>query len=62
MKDFIMNDEDFKNIEDIQRILKYLYNGKLDIEAWPNALELKTSLNKMISEHNEYMEHMKHHH
>ena len=57
-----MNDEDFKNIEDIQRILKYLDIGKLDIEAWPNALELKTSLDKMISEHNEYMEHMKHHH
>ena len=62
MKDFIMNDEDFKNIEDIQRILKYLDNGKLDIEAWPNALELKISLDKMISEHNEYMEHMKQHH
>ena len=62
MKDFIMNDEDFKNIEDIQRILKYLDIGKLDIEAWPNALELKTSLDKMINEHNEYMEHMKHHH
>ena len=57
-----MNDEDFKNIADIQRILKYLDNGKLEIEAWPNALELKTSLDKMINEHNEYMEHMKHHH
>ena len=57
-----MNDEDFKNIEDIKRILKYLDNGKLDIEAWPNALELKISLDKMIREHNEYMEHMKHHH
>ena len=57
-----MNDEDFKNITDIQRILKYLDNGKLDIEAWSNALELKTSLDKMINEHNEYMEHMKQHH
>ena len=57
--DLIMNDEDFKNIEKIQRILKYLDNGKLDLEAWPNALELKTSLDKMINEHNEYMEHMK---
>ena len=57
-----MNDEDFKNIEDIQRILKYLDNGKLDTESWPNALELKKSLDKMINEHNEYMEHMKHHH
>ena len=57
-----MNDDDFKNIEDIQRILKYLDKGKLDAEAWPNALELKKSLDKMISEHNEYKEHMKFHH
>ena len=57
-----MNDEDFKNIEKIQRILKFIDNGKLEIEAWPNALELKRSLDKMIYEHNEYMEHMKHHH
>ena len=57
-----MNDDDFKNIEDIQRILKYLDKGKLDEEAWPNALELKKSLDKMISEHNEYQEHMKRHH
>ena len=57
-----MNDEDFKNIEDIQRILKYLVNGKLNTESWSNALELKKSLDKMINEHNEYMEHMKHHH
>ena len=57
-----MNDEDFKNIEDIKRILKYLANGKLDLEAWPNSLELKISLDKMISEHNEYIEHMKDHH
>ena len=57
-----MNDEDFQNIEDIKRILKYLDNGKLDIDSWHNALELKKSLDKMISEHNEYMEHMKHHH
>ena len=57
-----MNDNDFKNIEDIKRILKYPDNGKLEIEAWTNALELKISLEKMISEHNEYMEHMKQHH
>ena len=57
-----MNDEDFQNIEDIKRILKYLDNGKLDINSWHNASELKKSLDKMISEHNEYMEHMKHHH
>ena len=57
-----MNGDDFKNIEDIQRILKYLDKGKLDEEAWPNALELKKSLDKMISEHKEYIAHMKHHH
>ena len=57
-----MNDNDFNNIEDIKRILKYLSNGKLDQTAWPNALDLKKSLDKLISEHNEYIEHMKHHH
>ena len=57
-----MNDNDFKNIEDIQRILKYLDKGKLDEEAWPNALELKGSLDRLLDEHKEYMEHMRHHH
>ena len=33
-----MTDSDFKNIEDIQRILKYLDQGKLDASAWPNVL------------------------
>ena len=36
-----MNDNDFKNIEDVLRILKYLDKGKLDSEAWPNSLQLK---------------------
>ena len=57
-----MTDSDFKNIEDIQRILKYLDQGKLDASAWSNALQLKDSLNKLIDEHKEYMDHMKHHH
>ena len=57
-----MTDNDFKNIEDIQRILKYLDRGKLDETAWPNALQLKESLDKLINEHKEYMDHMKHHH
>ena len=57
-----MTDSDFKNIEDIQRILKYLDQGKLDPSAWLNALQLKESLNKLIDEHKEYMDHMKHHH
>ena len=57
-----MTDSDFKNIEDIQRILKYLDQGKLDASTWPNALQLKDSLNKLIDEHKEYMDHMKHHH
>ena len=57
-----MTDNDFKNIEDIKRILKYLDKGKLDADAWPNALKLKSSLDKLLEEYNEYMEHMKHHH
>ena len=57
-----MTDKDFKNLEDIQRILKYLDKGKLDAFLWSNALELKESLDKLIEEHREYMEHMKHHH
>ena len=57
-----MTDSDFKNIEDIQRILKYLDQGKLDASAWSNTLQLKESLNKLIEEHKEYMDHMKHHH
>ena len=57
-----MTDNDFKNIEDIQRILKYLDQGKLDASAWSIALQLKESLNKLIDEHKEYMDHMKHHH
>ena len=57
-----MTDKDFKNLEDIQRILKYLDKGKFDASLWSNALELKESLDKWIEEHREYMEHMKHHH
>ena len=57
-----MTDNDFKNIEDIQKILKYLDKGKLDTNAWPNALKLKESLDNLLNEHKEYVEHMKHHH
>ena len=57
-----MTDKDFKNLKDIQRILKYLDKGKLDASLWPNALELKESLDKLIGEHKEYDEHMKLHH
>jgi len=57
-----MTDKDFKNLEDIKRLLKYLDKGKLDTTSWPNALELKKSLDRLLDEHNEYMEHMKHHH
>tara|TARA_B100000029_G_scaffold95584_1_gene85652 strand:- start:537 stop:710 length:174 start_codon:yes stop_codon:yes gene_type:complete len=57
-----MTDKDFKNIEDIQRMLKYLANDKFDSSAWSNAQELKQSLDKLIDEHKDYMEHMKHHH
>ena len=57
-----MTDKDFKNIEDIKRLLKYLDKGKLDVNSWPNALDLKKSLDILINEHNEFLEHMKHHH
>ena len=57
-----MTDRDFKNIEDIQRILKYIEKGKLDIESWPNIEELKNSLNLLIEEHKDYIDHMKLHH
>ena len=57
-----MTDKDFKNIEEINRILKYLHKGKLDQSAWSNALELRDSLIKLFSEHKEYSDHMKYHH
>tara|TARA_Y100001970_G_C14070656_1_gene769237 strand:- start:145 stop:318 length:174 start_codon:yes stop_codon:yes gene_type:complete len=57
-----MTDKDFDNIEKIIRILKYLDKGKLDISAWSNALELNESLCKLLSEHKEYLDHMKNHH
>ncbi len=57
-----MNDNDFNNLEQIKRILKYLDKGKLDKDAWPNALELIESLDKLIYEHKEHVEHMKQHH
>ena len=57
-----MTDKDFKNLEDIKRLLKYLDKGKLDSNSWPNALELKESLDRLLDEHNEYIEHMKRHH
>ena len=57
-----MTDKDFDNLKQIQRILKYLENGKLDQMAWSNAPELYESLSKLLSEHKEYMDHMKYHH
>ena len=57
-----MTDKDFKNIDEIIRMLKYLDKGKLDVKAWPNALEIKQSLDRLLDEHKEFMEHMKHHH
>lgn len=57
-----MTDKDFKNIDEIIRMLKYLDKGKLDVNAWPNALEIKQSLDNLLDEHKEFMEHMKHHH
>ena len=57
-----MTDKDFKNIEDIKRMLNYLVKDKFDPSAWSNSQELKKSLDKLIHEHKEYMEHMKNHH
>ena len=57
-----MTDQDFKNIEDIKRILKYIKNGKLDVKSWDNIDELKNSLKLLIEEHKDYMDHMKLHH
>ena len=57
-----MTDKDFKNIDDIQRILKYIEKGRLDTESWSNIDELKNSLNLLIEEHKDYMDHMKLHH
>ena len=57
-----MTDKDFKNIDDIQRILKYIEKGKLDIESWHNIEELKNNLKLLIDEHKDYMNHMKLHH
>ena len=57
-----MTDKDFKNIEDIKRILKYLDKGKLDIESWSNALDLNKSLDLLLEEHKGLVDHMKHHH
>ena len=41
---------------------KYLDKGKLDASLWPNALQLKESLDKLLEEHKEYVVHMEHHH
>tara|TARA_B100000886_G_C20245532_1_gene416463 strand:+ start:144 stop:317 length:174 start_codon:yes stop_codon:yes gene_type:complete len=57
-----MTDNDFRNIEDIKRILKYIEKGKLDIELLSNIEELKNSLKLLIQEHKDYMDHMKRHH
>jgi len=57
-----MNDKDYKNIEDIKRILKYLNKGKLDIQSWSNSIDLIKSLDLLLEEHKELVDHMKHHH
>ena len=57
-----MTDADLDNIKEIQRILKYIDKGKLDQTAWSNALKLNESLIKLLAEHKEYLNHMKHHH
>lgn len=57
-----MTEQDFKNIEQIQQILKFIDKKKLDMEMWPNAIKLKNSLDQLLIEHKEYINHMNHHH
>jgi len=57
-----MNDKDFENVNNIKRILKYIDKGKFDIKSWSNSSELLKSLELLISEHKEYLDHMKYHH
>lgn len=57
-----MTEKDFNNIEKIQRILKYIDKGRLEIESWKNVLELNQSLNQLLVEYKELSDHMKHHH
>ena len=57
-----MTNKDFENINEIQRILKYLAKGKLDQKSWLNSLYLNKSLNKLLIEYKEYIDHMKLHH
>jgi len=57
-----MTEQDYKNIEDIKRIIKYLHQGKLDLSAWPDAIRLNESLIKLLAEHKEYEDHMRAHH
>ncbi len=57
-----MTENDFKNIEDIKRILKYIDKGKLDPKIRTNALKLKKSLDQLMYEHSEYLEHMRNYH
>ena len=57
-----MTDKDFENVEQVKRLLKYIDKGKFDQKSWTNCLELYESLNILLFEHREYMEHMKLHH
>tara|TARA_X000000368_G_scaffold412522_1_gene399060 strand:- start:736 stop:909 length:174 start_codon:yes stop_codon:yes gene_type:complete len=57
-----MTDKDFKNINQIQQILKFIDKKKLDVEMWSNANELKKSLVQLLAEHKELTDHMKFHH
>ena len=61
-KDLFMTEKDFYNIEQVQRILKYIDKGKFDVDSWKNTLELNQSINKLLEEHKELSDHMKQHH
>ncbi len=57
-----MTDQDYNNIEDIKRILKYIEKDKFDIDSWKNISELIKSFNNLLLEHKDLTDHMKHHH
>ena len=57
-----MTDKDFKNIEDIKRIWKYMEKNKMDIKSWPNTAKMRNSLELLIEENKDYINHIQLHH
>ncbi len=57
-----MTDKDFKNIEDIKRIWKYMEKNKMYIKSWPNTAKMRNSLELLIEENKDYVNHIQLHH